>query len=193
MNESMINAAIEYIKDLFRDRADGHEAEHSLRVYRNAMKIVEGETAADPEIVALAALLHDTDDHKLFKTENNANARAFLNRQNLEPEKIEQICDAINAVSFSQNRGRRPETIEGKIVQDADRLDALGAIGIARTFAFGGMHGRSMDSNIQHFYDKLLLLKDEMNTTRGKEMAQTRHAFLETFLEEYKKESGDQK
>lgn len=188
MNETMINSATEYINALFRDRADGHGAEHSLRVYRNAMKIAEQEKNADLEIVALAALLHDTDDHKLFDTKNNANARAFLNRQTIDPEKIERICDAINSVSFSQNRGRRPETIEGKIVQDADRLDALGAIGIARTFAFGGMHGRSMDSNIQHFYDKLLLLKDEMNTESGKEMAKSRHAFLEDFLEEYKSE-----
>ncbi|MBR2695920.1 MAG: HD domain-containing protein [Parasporobacterium sp.] len=188
MSETMINSAIEYINELFRDRADGHGAEHSLRVYRNAMKIAEQEKNADLEIVALAALLHDTDDHKLFDTKNNANARAFLNRQTIDPEKIERICDAINSVSFSQNRGRRPETIEGKIVQDADRLDALGAIGIARTFAFGGMHGRSMDSNIQHFYDKLLLLKDEMNTESGKEMAKSRHAFLEDFLEEYKSE-----
>ncbi len=188
MNETMINSATEYINALFRDRSDGHGAEHSLRVYRNAMKIAEKEKNADLEIVALAALLHDTDDHKLFDTKNNANARAFLNRQTIDPEKIERICDAINSVSFSQNRGRRPETIEGKIVQDADRLDALGAVGIARTFAFGGMHGRSMDSSIQHFYDKLLLLKDEMNTESGKEMAKSRHAFLEDFLEEYKSE-----
>ncbi|MDO5139671.1 MAG: phosphohydrolase, partial [Oscillospiraceae bacterium] len=137
-----------------------------------------------------AALLHDADDHKLFNTENNANARRFLEDNGIDPEKTEKICSAINMVSFSKNRGRRPDTIEGKIVQDADRLDALGAIGIARTFAFGGERGRPLDDSIQHFYDKLLLLKDEMNTESGKGLAEKRHAFLVEFLEEYQQETG---
>ena len=96
-------------------------------------------------------------------------------------------------VSFSKNRGKRPDTIEGKIVQDADRLDAIGAIGIARTFAFGGERGRPLDDSIRHFHDKLLLLKDEMNTDSGRKVAESRHAFLVAFLEEYRMEtkSGD--
>ena len=101
------------------------------------MKIAENEPEADPEIVALAALLHDADDHKLFHTENNANTRSFLAENRVPEEMINQICTVINAVSFSRNRGKTPSTLEGKIVQDADRLDALGAIGIARTFACG--------------------------------------------------------
>ena len=140
-------------------------------------------------IVSLAALLHDADDHKLFRTDNNANARKFLLRQNLEEETINQIIAAINSVSFSQNRGKKPESFEGMIVQDADRLDAIGAIGIARTFAFGGEHGRTSDSSVQHFHDKLLLLKEEMNTEAAKKMAEDRHRFMEQYLLEYQKET----
>ena len=190
MNDAIITAAIAFIQDLFRGNSGGHDAEHSLRVYRNALRIAEGEPGCDAEIVALAALLHDADDHKLFHTGNNANARSFLTARKVAPEKIERICEAINAVSFSQNRGKRPETLEGKIVQDADRLDAIGAIGIARTFAYGGEHGRSLDESVAHFHEKLLLLKDELNTETARRLAEPRHAFLERFLEEYEKENG---
>lgn len=191
MNDAIITVTIAYIQDLFRGNSGGHDAAHSLRVYRTALLIAESEEGCDVEIVALAALLHDADDHKLFHTENNANARSFLNAQKVAPEKIERVCDAINAVSFSQNRGRRPETLEGRIVQDADRLNALGAIGVARTFAYGGEHGRSLDESVAHFHEKLLLLKDELNTETARKLAEPRHAFLEQFLEEYEKESGE--
>ena len=180
--------AIAYIRALFRGNADGHGADHALRVRRNAMMIAEGE-ACDPQIVSLAALLHDADDHKLFSTEHNANARRFLEEHGVAPETTERICAAINAVSFSQNRGKRPETAEGRIVQDADRLDALGAVGIARTFAYGGGHGRPPEDSIAHFHEKLLLLKDMMNTEKGREIAAERHAFLEAFLREWEKET----
>ena len=190
MNDTIITAAIAYIQDLFRGNSGGHDAEHSLRVYRCALRIAEGEPDCDMEIVALAALLHDADDHKLFQTENNANARSFLSARGVAPERVEQICRAVNAVSFSQNRGKRPETLEGRIVQDADRLDALGAIGIARTFAYGGEHGRPLEDSIAHFHEKLLLLRDELNTETARRIAAPRHAFLERFLEEYEKESG---
>ena len=160
-----------------------------MRVYRNALLIASQEQHCDLEIVSLAAPLHDVDDHKLFHTENNANARSFLAAHGISETKINLICDAVNSVSFSQNLGRKPETIEGKIVQDADRLDALGAIGIARTFAYGGEHGRSIKSSVQHFHDKLLLLKDQINTASGRKMAEERHAFLLTFLNELHKET----
>ena len=182
-----VSAAKDYIETLFAGNSGGHGADHTLRVYRNAMAIAEGEIC-DPDIVALAALLHDADDHKLFDTKDNANARAFLKGQNIPEEMADRICAAVNSVSFSQNRGRRPETIEGKIVQDADRLDAIGAVGIARTFAYGGEHGRSLDDSIAHFHEKLLLLKDEMNTGTGRRLAEERHAFLLAFLAEYRKE-----
>lgn len=185
---NIIDAAVEYIRTLFSGNCGGHDVEHTLRVYRNALLIAEQEQECDLDIVALAALLHDVDDHKLFQTDNNANARAFLTGQGVEEDRIEAICQAINAVSFSKNRGRVPDTIEGRIVQDADRLDAIGAVGIARTFAYGGEHGRSLASSIQHFYDKLLLLKDELNTVSARRIAEDRHAFMVAFLDRLKRE-----
>ena len=113
-----------------------------------------------------------------------------MEQKGLQSEMVEQICKIINSVSFSHNRGRRPETLEGRIVQDADRLDAIGAIGIARTFAYGGKAGRGLPESIKHFYDKLLLLKEEMNTDAAKEMAQKRHEYMKDFLEEYYLETG---
>ena len=104
-------------------------------------------------------------------------------------DEIERICKAVNTVSFSQNRGKRPDSLEGMIVQDADRLDAIGAIGIARTFAFGGEHGRPLKATIQHFQDKLLLLKDEMNTETAKKIAESRHLFMVNFLQEFDEET----
>ena len=186
----IVNEAMDFIRGLFQGNTDGHDYDHSIRVYRNAMKIAETEPAADQRIVALAALLHDTDDTKLFRTENNANARGFLEGQGIDPDTTDRICAVINAVSFSRNRGRKPETIEGQIVQDADRLDAIGAIGIARTFAFGGKHGRSPESSIAHFHEKLLLLKDLMNTPAARKLAEARHAFMEDFLREWAEETG---
>ena len=186
----MIGRAEAYIRELFAADAGGHDAEHTLRVYRSALKIAEHEPGCDMQIVALAALLHDADDHKLFETEDNANARAFLAENGVSEETVERICRVINAVSFSQNDGKAPDTLEGMIVQDADRLDAMGAVGVARTFAYGGEHGRSLDESVQHFHDKLLKLKDLMNTETGRRMAEKRHAFLESFLEEYQRETG---
>ena len=190
---------IEYITDIFRGNADGHDLNHSIRVYKNAMFIMEKYPNADRLVVALAALLHDVDDHKLFNTENNENARSFLkmymaaddkdnDAEYINAEKIEKICTAINSVSFSKNKGLRPDSIEGCIVQDADRLDALGAIGIARTFAYGGKHGRSIEESAEHFYEKLLLLKDQMNTEEAQRIAEERHEFLVRYIEELKKE-----
>ena len=179
----IMEQAVSYIRELFRDDAGGHGADHTLRVFRNAMRIADSEDGCDREIAGLAALLHDADDHKLFHTENNANARAFLEGR-MPAGRIDRICACINAVSFSQNRGRAPESIEGRIVQDADRLDAIGAVGIARTFAYGGERGRSLKDSVQHFYDKLLLLRDLMNTETAKRLAEKRHAFLEAFLKE---------
>ena len=191
MTEQIIKAAINYITDLFQDNSGGHDVSHTMRVYRNALAIAAREKKCDMEIVSLAALLHDADDHKLFQTVNNSNARRFLTDQSVDPEKTERIINAINSVSFSQNRGKHPETPEGKIVQDADRLDAIGAVGIARTFAYGGEHGRSLDSSIGHFHEKLLLLKDEMNTDTARKLAEERHAFMLTFLEKYQEETDD--
>lgn len=190
MSESeVISKAVEYVRELFAGNSDGHGADHTMRVYYNAKKIMESYPEADSFVISLAALLHDADDHKLFKTENNANARTFLSRMDVSSDKADFICEVINGVSFSQNRGKIPETLEGQIVQDADRLDAIGAIGIARTFAFGGKVGRPLDKSVKHFYDKLLLLKNEMNTDAAKDIAKKRHEYMNVFLEEYREET----
>ena len=188
MDQEIIERAKEYIREIFKNNADGHDFNHSIRVYENARNIAAGYPACDRLVVSLAALLHDVDDHKLFSTENNQNARAFLQSQSVGQDEIERICAVINTVSFSKNRGKRPESLEGQIVQDADRLDAIGAIGIARTFAFGGKNGRSIESSLQHFHDKLLLLKDEMNTEEAKRIAEIRHSYMEGFLTEMQEE-----
>lgn len=187
-NEELIKDAIDYVSELLGKNSGGHDTAHSLRVYRNALKIAEKEEECDLLVVSLASLLHDVDDHKIFNHENNENARAFLSGKGIPDAEIDVICNVINSVSFTKNRGKRPETIEGKIVQDADRLDALGAIGIARTFAYGGEHGRSIEESVQHFYDKLLVLKDELNTDTAKAIAAQRHEFLEAYIDELKDE-----
>lgn len=182
--KQIIDSAKLYIETVFAEDYSGHDVEHSLRVYDNAILLANTEPQCNRLIISLAALLHDVDDYKLFHTENNYNARTFLRKQQINKCVIEQICEIINGVSFSKNRGSCPKTIEGKIVQDADRLDAIGAIGIARTFAYGGAHGRSIMDSIKHFDDKLLLLKNEMNTEEGKRIAQIRHDFIKKFVDE---------
>ncbi len=214
MNNQLINETIEYVRVLFEGNSGGHDVEHTMRVYRNAMRLAELEQAAisaeksgaqseqrevhttdldtglDTELIALAALLHDADDYKLFQTENNKNARTFLSEKGLADDRIDEICRAINSVSFSKNQGKKPETLEGEIVQDADRLDAIGAIGIARTFAFGGEHGRGIEDSVMHFHEKLLKLKSLMNTESAKRLAEERDAFMRQFLEQLRDETG---
>ena len=189
----MIEKAITYAKEVFSKDASGHDFDHTMRVYRMANRIAE-EEKADLEIVALAALLHDVDDRKLSPEtcRNKDRAVAFLRENGFDGDRISMIVQIISEISFSSGAGR-PSTLEGCCVQDADRLDALGAIGIARTFAFGGSRGRrihdpegvDITTSTQHFYDKLLLLKDLMTTGTGKEMALHRDAYLRTFLEEF--------
>lgn len=188
--EQIVEDAVRYVRDLFEGNSDGHGFDHTMRVYRTALQIADSEPECDRLVVALAALLHDADDDKLFSTENNANARAFLASRQVPPDVAEQIVTAVNAVSFHKNRGKTPETPEGRIVQDADRLDAIGAIGIARTFAYGGKHGRPPEDSIAHFYEKLLLLKDRINTEKAREIAEERHAFMEAFLRQWDKETA---
>ncbi|MBE7070684.1 MAG: HD domain-containing protein [Ruminococcaceae bacterium] len=189
--EKLISDAEEYVRELLGNNSGGHDLSHSMRVYKNAMMIAEREPGADLTVVALASILHDVDDHKLFDHENNENARAFLSGKGVSGELTEEIVGVIDSVSFSKNRGKKPGTLEGQIVQDADRLDAMGAIGIARTFAYGGEHGRSIEESIKHFYDKLLLLKDELNTDTAKGLATKRHGFLEAYIAEIKEEIGE--
>ncbi len=188
MDNCIIDEAVKYIESIFANNTDGHGADHSLRVYNNAVRLAEKYPDCDITVVSLAALLHDADDHKLFNTVNNANARRFLSEHDVGQDVTEKICDVINSVSFSKNKDKSPDTIEEKIVQDSDRLDAIGAVGIARTFAFGGKHGRTIRSSLQHFNEKLLLLKDKMNTEEAKNIAAERHQFMKIFIDEIKKE-----
>ena len=114
MQNEIIEKAVQYIKELFEGNSDGHDAQHTLRVYKNVQLISESYPEADSFITALAALLHDAYDHKLFETENNANARSFLQENGVPDESTEKICEIINAVSFSKNKGKTPKTLEGK-------------------------------------------------------------------------------
>ena len=188
--QKIIENAKAYVVEIFKGNSGGHDAEHTMRVYGNAMMIARKENIEDTFTIALGALLHDVDDYKLFNTVNNQNARDFMTENGVDGKDIEIVCQIINEVSFSKNKDRRPTSIEAMVVQDADRLDALGAIGIARTFSFGGEHRRSLGSNIAHFHEKLLLLKDLMNTETAKALAQERHSYMECFLKELEHETG---
>ena len=189
----MIERAMEYARQVFAGDASGHDFDHTLRVFRMATNIAIEENA-DLETVRLAALLHDVDDRKLSPQtyENKDKAVSFLRENGVNEEKIKRIVQIISQISFSAGNGT-PSTLEGMCVQDADRLDAMGAIGIGRAFAFGGSRGRRMHdpeeidktSTIQHFYDKLLLLKDRMNTVTGKRLAADRDVYMRTFLEQF--------
>ena len=178
-----------------------------MRVYRLAIEIAAQENA-EMLIVQLAALLHDVDDVKLSPEthEPKKNAVGFMNNNVVDDKVIASVCKIIDEVSFAGTDSVVPSTLEGKCVQDADRLDAIGAIGIARAFAYGGSKGRRIhdldikpmtnmnkadynqnhnSTSINHFYEKLLLLKNMMNTETAKKMAMHRQAVMEDFLEEF--------
>lgn len=190
--DKIIDEAKDYVRELFAGMSDGHDAGHTLRVYALAMRIAEGEPDCDRFVTALAALLHDADDRKLFHTENNANARAFMAARGVDADTADRVCIAVNAVSFSQNKGRLPSTAEGRVVRDADRLDAMGAVGVARTFAFGGRAGRPLRTSVDHFHEKLLLLRDGLLTDTARRMGEDRHRFLEVFLRTLEEETSGQ-
>lgn len=204
--EQLVQNATKFIKEIFQNDFSGHDFFHSMRVYRTAMKIAEAEHA-DMQVVALAALLHDVDDRKLspMTAEKKENAARFMRSQNVPESEIRQVCQIIDEVSFKGTDSVRPSTPEGKCVQDADRLDALGAIGIARTFAYGGSHNRtiydpelpprtamnqaqyysSKSTSLNHFYEKLFLLEGMMNTETGKAIARKRTQYMQQFVDEF--------
>jgi len=205
LNEPM-QAALEYAKQQFEHEAGGHDFHHTMRVTGMALRLADVE-GGDPLIIALAAILHDVDDYKLFGTLQGSTLKAenFMRDQHMDPVLIEKVSEIIRTMSFRGTSSAPCVTLEGKIVQDADRLDAIGAIGIARAFAFGGNRNRPMHdpdippnltmdeaayknnkgTTLNHFYEKLLFLKDRMNTDAAKEIAQHRHAYLEAFLQEF--------
>jgi uncharacterized protein len=201
----LINNTILFVKKQLEDAEGGHDWFHIERVYKNALLIAEEEDC-DLIVVKLAALLHDIADSKFNDGDEligPKTARTFLESQNVSESSIDHVVAIIENISFKGgNFEKKFHSKELEIVQDADRLDAMGAIGIARTFNYGGFKNRAIyDPNIQpnlgmskeeyknstaptlnHFYEKLLLLKDKMNTKSGKKIAQKRHDFMVTFL-----------
>ncbi|GGJ46213.1 HD domain-containing protein [Virgibacillus salexigens] len=181
------------IRNLFSDDYTGHDFFHMERVATTAGKIAKIEDA-DLFICEAAAWLHDVGDAKLFTDpeETIKELDLFLQRIAMNEYQINKVKEAIQDVSFS--KGGNPTTLEGKIVQDADRLDAIGAIGIARAFAYGGAnrnyinHDTNKNNTIQHFYDKLLKIKELLHTEAAKKIADERHRFMEVYLLQFEKE-----
>jgi uncharacterized protein len=204
MNKEIIARAAAYVRAKFENEYSGHDWFHTLRVFKTATRIAEAE-GADIVTVQLAALLHDVDDRKLSPEtyEDKANAKRFLSENNVDDDQIDEICRIIGEISFAENCV--PSTLEGKCVQDADRLDSIGAIGIARAFAYGGNHNRLMyhpdiapnpnmskeeyvnskSTTVNHFYEKLFKLTDMMNTDTAKLIAKERDAYMKAFIAEF--------
>ncbi len=207
-NPDLIHNTILFVKQKLEYAEGGHDWFHIERVYKNALLIAQGEVC-DVNVVKLAALLHDIADSKFHDGDETIGckiAREFLESQNVDELTIQHIVNIIENISFKGGKTKQTFTSrELDIVQDADRLDAIGAIGIARTFNYGGFKNRPLyDPNIapklnmtkeeyknsqaptlNHFYEKLLLLKDKMNTHTGKQIAQERHQFMITFLSQF--------
>jgi len=206
--EQIINQTAEHIKAKLSGEGSGHDWWHIYRVWKNAVHISQHETV-NLFVVELAALLHDIADWKFHNGDENIGpkmAREWLESLSVKEKTITHVCEIIKHISFKgANVENKINTIEGLVVQDADRLDAIGTIGIARTFAYGGSKGREMynpdikpathnsfeeyknnqSNTINHFYEKLLLLKDKMNTETAKNIAQKRHIIMENFLKEF--------
>ena len=203
---NIIEDAIQFVKNLFENEYSGHDYFHTMRVYKTATKLAQRENA-NLLTVQLASLLHDVDDVKLSPetSENKDRAVGFLKEHGMPDDEIKNICTIIGEVSFKGTDSIVPLSIEGKCVQDADRLDAIGAIGIARAFAYGGSHHRlmydpavkpslqmneadyrkSQSTTINRFYEKLFLLKGMMNTASAKRIAGQREAFMRAYVSQF--------
>ncbi|WP_191858337.1 HD domain-containing protein [Hanstruepera ponticola] len=208
-NSLIILNTIDFVKKELKDAEGGHDWFHIERVYKNALNIGRHESV-DLEVVQLGALLHDIADSKFHdgdETIGPKKAREFLFQQNVSSEVIEHVVKIIANMSFSKSLDKNIifTSPELEVVQDADRLDAVGAIGIARAFNYGGFKDRaiydpeitpnlnlskaeyknSTAPTINHFYEKLLLLRDKMNTKTGKRLAENRHKFMMQYLEQF--------
>ena len=204
----IIRNTIGFVQKTLADAEGGHDWFHIERVWKNAMLIAREENC-DMELVQLAALLHDIADSKFHGGDEEIGPRTatnWLRSQNYPLDRIDRITSIIRAIGYKGGSNvHEDHSIEFHIVQDADRLDAIGAIGIARTFNYGGFKNRaiydpsiapnlnmtkeeykkSTAPTINHFYEKLLLLKDRMNTKTGRELALERHRFMESFLDQF--------
>ncbi|GAA4309541.1 HD domain-containing protein [Pontixanthobacter gangjinensis] len=208
---TLIDKTIEFVKQSLENAEGGHDWFHIERVLKNSRLIAQGEEA-DLQIVELGALLHDIADSKFHNGDETIGPKVasdFLRSQEVSEEVIDHVVKIIENISFKGgNTDQKFTSPELDIVQDADRLDALGAIGIARTFNYGGYKGRALYDpeikpnlkmtkeeykaskapTINHFYEKLLLLKDRMNTQTGRRIAADRHAFMVHYLDQFYKE-----
>ncbi len=209
MRETLINNTVDFVKQTLANAEGGHDWWHIYRVWQLSKQIASKEENVDMLIVELGALLHDIADSKFHDGDEEIGPRLateFLKQENVEDSVVEHVVNIIQNISFKNSFDKQTfSSKELDIVQDADRLDAIGAIGIARTFNYGGHKGRTLydpaikpEENlnketykkstaptINHFYEKLLLLKDKMNTKTGKEMAIHRHQFMEQYLKEF--------
>jgi len=207
-SEEIIQKTIYFVKNELQNAEGGHDWFHIERVYKNALLISESEKV-DKTVVSLGALLHDIADSKFHngdETVGPTKARQFLKTQNISENTREHVVKIIENISFrGGNKNQEFHSKELDVVQDADRLDALGAIGIARTFNYGRFRNRKLYDpeikpklnmspteyktseapTINHFYEKLLLLKERMNTKTGRKIAEERHGFMEIFLQQF--------
>ncbi len=203
----IIQKALDFAKVCHSGDCSGHDFQHIERVLKNAERILADEAEADGTVVRLAAILHDVDDYKLGT--DGQRALRFFRENNVSAELAQKVLNVIGAISFSKS-GSSPdfETIEQKIVSDADKLDAMGAVGVCRTVMYSAATGRALfnaaelpnenltpeeyknknrkgNHSINHFFDKLLKLKGAMQTETGRRMAAQRHKFMVVFLEEF--------
>lgn len=197
-----------FVREAMKDHDSGHGWSHIERVVRLALHILDCEGRGNRLIVELGALMHDVGDHKFATHDGPAEIRRLLDGLGIRRDVIEEVVNINENISFSKGKKPSPGNIELQIVQDADRLDAMGAVGIARAFNYGGFKGNDIyDSHIRisdppllagtsshsastvhHFYDKLLLLKDLMNTDTGRKLADERHDFMVKYLEQFFRE-----
>ncbi|MCA1054557.1 HD domain-containing protein [Rossellomorea aquimaris] len=210
MTDQEMGHLIRALKQAFINEPSGHDWHHLVRVRRNALMIADGEHITDTTIIELAALLHDVPDEKLVSSKREAEEKlkgyvSLLSLSDYEREKLNEI---IFSISYKGGHEESLTSIEAMIVRDADRLDAIGAIGIARTFAYGGSRGQPIydpdvgvrtdmtldeyrngkSTSIHHFHEKLLKLKDLMCTETGKNLAEERHTYMLGFLKQFDKE-----
>lgn len=207
-NPDLINNTILFVKEKLDNAEGGHDWFHVERVFKNSVLISKNEVC-DTTVVKLGALLHDIADSKFHDGDETVGpriAREFLESENVDEETIIHVVNIIDNISYKGgNFEKKFSSIELDVVQDADRLDAIGAIGIARTFNYGGFKNRAIYNpkiapnssmtkeeyktndapTLNHFYEKLLLLKDKMNTVTGKQIAQERHRYMEGFLAQF--------